>query len=58
MKLDEAIEIQETYIREKKLPALTKLEPAMKLGIEAMKAVEKMRHYPFPDEILKLPGED
>ena len=30
---------------------------ALKLGIEALKAVNAMRHYPFPDEILKLPGE-
>lgn len=31
---------------------------ALDLGIEALKCVRKIRHHPFPDEVLLLPGED
>jgi len=63
MKIEKAIEVQTDMISKQQGRGLTYHEndnkriDALKLGIEALKAVEKMRHYPFPDEILHLPGE-
>lgn len=33
------------------------LNKAKALSIEAMKAVQEIRNYPFPDGIVQLPGE-
>jgi len=30
---------------------------AIKLGIEALKCVKEIRHHPFPESVLQLPGE-
>ncbi|MBA7580033.1 hypothetical protein ES708_21919 [subsurface metagenome] len=57
MTIDEAIQMLAALSKDtnaKKMPTIT---ASIKLGIEALKAVAKMRHYPFPDEILQLPGE-
>uniref|UniRef100_A0A6M3M090 Uncharacterized protein n=1 Tax=viral metagenome TaxID=1070528 RepID=A0A6M3M090_9ZZZZ len=57
MKLSKAIEIL-THP-----PSIEdRLEPsafmnAVKLGIEALEFVRKLRYFPFPDEVLQLPGE-
>lgn len=57
MTLDEAIETQETYIRDKKLPALTGLEDAMWLGIESLKFEKIRRKYVYQMQPDFLPGE-
>jgi len=57
MKLEKAIEI--LTILEKTLAPTMAADgtDAIKLGVEALKTVLEMRHYPFPDGIIKLPGE-
>lgn len=57
MKLDKAIEIGELNVKEAgaKMPSDTLV--ALKILIEAGKCVRKIRHYPYPDEVLQLPGE-
>ena len=57
MKIDKAINILDRYQVEGEAPCGGALDDALKLGIEALKVIKKIRHYPFPDEILKLPGE-
>jgi len=57
MTIDKAIEI----LNRLELPIKTAEEYdahlAVRLGVEALKAIAKLRHYPFPDEILCLPSE-
>ncbi len=31
---------------------------AIQLGIEALKVIVELRHYPFPDGVIQLPGEE
>ncbi len=57
MKIKEAIEILELYYREVNIDPPLHFNDALKLGIEALKVISKIRHYPFPEEILELPGE-
>ena len=57
MKLDKAIEILQEHIEWCKEAHEADICSATRLGIEALKAIKAMRHYPFPDEILQLPGE-
>ncbi|MBA7675387.1 hypothetical protein ES703_83620 [subsurface metagenome] len=57
MTLDEAQETITSIIHAHASARTPKAIRAMQLGIEALKAVQKLRHYPFPDEILHLPGE-
>jgi hypothetical protein len=58
MTLDKAIEYLDYILKQHPHIESADFGNAIKLGIEALKAVAKMRHYPFPDEILQLPGED
>ena len=58
MTADKAIEYLDYILKQHPLAEHGDFGQAVKLGIEALKAVAKMRHYPFPDEILQLPGED
>ena len=58
MKLEKAIEILKADLLRPSSVDKLDFQDAEQLGIEALKAVQKMRHYPFPDEILKLPGEE
>lgn len=32
-------------------------QAAEQMGIEAIECVRKIRHHPFPDEVLQLPSE-
>lgn len=58
MALDKDIKILQLNIDQAPKSMPPEVLHALKLGVEALKAIAKMRHYPFPDEILKLPGED
>lgn len=57
MKLTKAIEILDVRPGQNSFFLTPGRLEAMKLGIEALKAIKKMRHFPFPEEILQLPGE-
>ncbi|MBA7535575.1 hypothetical protein ES705_27833 [subsurface metagenome] len=57
MNLDKAIEINEHIHSELQRAATVEELNAIKLGIEALKTIKEMRLYPFPDQILQLPGE-
>jgi len=57
MKLPKAIEILYDLIGEGPQFSPDDRRDAVKLGIEALKTVRDMRHYPFPDGIVQLPGE-
>lgn len=57
MTIDEAIKILKEHIDLCDPIKEADTYKALQLGIEALKAVAKLRHYPFPDEILKLPSE-
>ena len=58
MYLSKAIEIIDLNIRQRSPKMPPDVLAALKLLNEGGKAILKMRHYPFPDEILLLPGED
>lgn len=58
MKLSKAIEIGELNIKEGRKAMPLDVAQALALLIEAGKAIQKLRLYPFPEEILLLPGED
>jgi len=57
MTIEKAIEIKRQYQYILQDASLPELIEADNLSIESLKAVQKLRHYPFPDEILLLPGE-
>lgn len=57
MTIDEAIDMIASILKDREPYEGGLGNDALNLGIEALKAVAKMRHYPFPDEILQLPGE-
>jgi len=57
MKLDKACEILDNILSRLSIQEEPDDRKAIELGREALKAVKKMRVYPFPDEILHLPGE-
>lgn len=57
MNLEKAIEILSLSSNGTTPVTLADLQDAMKLGIEAMKCVKEIRHHPFPEEVLLLPGE-
>jgi len=57
MTIDEAIEILQRDIDEHYCLEGKSVDEAHRLGIEALKTIKEMRHYPFPDGIIKLPSE-
>ena len=57
MRIEEAIEINNSILDGTYDHRDEDMEIALKLGIEALKTVREMRHYPFPDGIIQLPGE-
>lgn len=57
MKLDEAIEIQEQYLRQKETHLSNDLDDAIKLGIEALRQVKESRFDPSTWEPRPLSGE-
>jgi len=57
MTIVEATRLNKDLIDQPEMKPYPEYCQSIKLGIEAMKAVQKLRHYPFPDEILLLPGE-
>ena len=57
MKLEKAIELLQQDLDEPGSVDYDDRATAQELGIEAMKAILKLRHFPFPEELLKLPGE-
>lgn len=57
MTIDKAIEILKFESRRPFNFANHDRANALELGIEALKTVRDMRHYPFPDGIVELPGE-
>jgi len=57
MKIEEAIEIKRRQKEGYTTYSSEVIEEADRLGIEALEAIKKMRQYPFPEEILKLPSE-
>ena len=57
MTIDKAIEILQHGADVWNDAACPGTAAALKMGIEALKAVEKMRHEEVSDEILPLPGE-
>lgn len=57
MTLDKAIEILTDILAHVEPGDPPEEHDAISLGSEALKAVRKMRVFPFPDEILHLPGE-
>ncbi|MBA7590033.1 hypothetical protein ES708_32132 [subsurface metagenome] len=58
MKISKAIEVLTLLSPSNRILSDDDQLDAIKLGIEALEAIQKMRNYPFPDEILQLPGED
>jgi len=57
MKLEKAIEILTRLERTLAPTMAASGTDAIRLGIEALQTIQLIRHYPFPDGILKLPGE-
>ena len=57
MTLDEAIEIQEQYLRQSQTHIADRLDDAIKLGIEALKLIEAWRKSLPLDNPQLLPGE-
>lgn len=57
MTINEAIEILSTLSRGRYTGEVKKARDAEKLGIEALICVRTIRHHPFPDTVLQLPGE-
>lgn len=57
MTLDEAIRIKSLEGEEFLLLTLNDIDEADRLSIEALKAIKEWRHYPFPDGVIRLPGE-
>lgn len=57
MTITEAIRIKTVHGDEFSQIDPDDFQKANELSIEALKAVEKIRRYPFPDELLLLPGE-
>jgi len=37
---------------------MTYEQKALQLAIEALKTIKELRHYPFPDGVIQLPGEE
>lgn len=57
MTIDEAIERLQSRLSGYPREDASENMDDMKLGIEALKCVKEIRHHPFPDTVLKLPGE-
>lgn len=57
MKIEKAIEILEDGLRFVEPGDSPDKPDAVQLGIEALKVIKELRHYPFPDGIVQLPGE-
>ncbi|MBA7566307.1 hypothetical protein ES708_07998 [subsurface metagenome] len=57
MNLAKAIELNEEAEKSLRDHKFIDYADAVKLCGEAGKAVEKLRNFPFPDEIVRLPGE-
>ena len=57
MKIEKAIEILQNELNHGFRCGYEDLNDAQKLGIEALECILKIRHHPFPDEVLQLPGE-
>ena len=57
MTAEEAKKVLKSRITQGRIIEGKDLWDACQLGIEALKVVLKIRHYPFPDGVLLLPGE-
>lgn len=57
MKLEKAIEILRDHVDWCDPVKEKDTYDALKLGIEAGKCVLAIRHHPFPDSLIQLPGE-
>lgn len=57
MTLEEAIETLRDLTEAIASPCGQKEIDALKLGIKALECVKEIRHHPFPDTVLQLPGE-
>ena len=57
MTIDEAIELQETYLEAVEPEAYGDLEEAIKLGIEALKVIKDVRPTDYAAIDEPLPGE-
>ncbi len=57
MKLTKALELNKESEQSLRNHKFIDHADAIQLGIEALKAIERMRHEDVSDEILQLPGE-
>ena len=57
MTIREAIEMIQAILKDRDTYEGGLGNDALRLGIEALRAILKVRHYPWPEEVLKLPGE-
>ncbi len=57
MKIDKAIEVLSLSANQGTTTFNPDYKAAQLLGIEALKTVKAIRHYPFPDGVIILPGE-
>ena len=57
MKIEKAIEILTSELSLVRGIGTQSRIDAIKLGIEALKCVKEIRHHPFPESVLQLPGE-
>jgi len=57
MKIDEAIEILQTYDKEVDIPPIPDFKDALKLGIEALRCLEGLRNLPYGSPLPPLPSE-
>jgi len=57
MTIEEAIGFNQALEKDLRAKGMTTFAEAQQLGIEALKCVKEIRHHPFPDTVLQLPGE-
>lgn len=57
MTIEQAIELLQLDLDDPGSIPIEGLNTAKALGIEALKTVHQIRHYPFPDSVILLPGE-
>jgi len=57
MTINKAIELLQLNLAAPGSVPIEDLNEAQKLGIEALKTILALRHYPFPDGVMQLPGE-
>jgi len=57
MTIDKAIECNTEFLEPLEHTKDTDTYKALAMANEALKTIKEMRHYPFPDGVVQLPGE-